>query len=98
MVPFPTVVRSPLDVDPKLAASIGLAQPLAFIIWTMLLVFVETLNTWASDNPEAYTGIVSATGIVLGGVLGWWVPNAASTPPPREVTPAEAEAVVERAA
>ena len=73
-------------IDSKVSASAA-GGAIATIVWTLLAVFVDKIGTLA---PETLASLTGASAIVVGFVLGYFTPNAASpvsgdgvgTPPP----------------
>ena len=74
-------------IDSKVSASAA-GGAIATIIWTLLAVFVDQIGTLA---PETLASLTGASTILLGFVLGYLVPNAASPAPGDGVGPAPSD-------
>lgn len=61
-------------IDSKVSASAA-GGAIATIVWTLLAVFVDQIGTLA---PETLASLTGASTILLGFVLGYLTPNAAS--------------------
>lgn len=65
-------------IDPKLATGAGLGPALAFVLWIVAYMVFGTVRQFARDEPMIFGLVITATGAVLGGLLGYLVPNASS--------------------
>lgn len=73
-------------IDSKVSASAAGAA-ISTIVWTLMAAFVDQIGTLA---PETLASLTGASAVVLGFILGYLIPNAASpvsgdgggTPPP----------------
>lgn len=65
-------------IDPKLAAGAGLGPAAALVLWVIAYMVFGTVREFAATEPMIFGLVVTATGTVLGGLLGYRIPNAAS--------------------
>jgi len=72
-------------IDPKLASGAGLGPALAVVVWIVAYMLSGTVRTFAEDDPLTFGLLITATGAVFGGLLGYRVRNAGSPLPADEL-------------
>lgn len=79
-------------IDPKLASGAGVGPAAAVVLWIVLYMTFGTVRTFAEDDPLTFGLLITATGALFGGLLGYWTRNAAS-PLPADTKPGAVEPV-----